>query len=107
VSRYSRASPAARGYDGAWRKLRANFLVFHPTCELCAQLDPPRLTAASVVDHIQPIREAPERRLDESNLRALCKACHDGAVQAENKTGRMRGAGVDGVPLSADHWWNK
>ncbi|WP_035355585.1 HNH endonuclease signature motif containing protein [Edaphobacter aggregans] len=32
--------------------------------------------AAQDVDHVEPIRMAPERRLDMINLQSLCRACH-------------------------------
>lgn len=31
---------------------------------------------AQTADHIIPIREAPERRLDPTNLQPLCLPCH-------------------------------
>ncbi|WP_432206025.1 HNH endonuclease signature motif containing protein [Brucella rhizosphaerae] len=31
---------------------------------------------ATEADHIKSIKEAPELRLEWSNLRALCKSCH-------------------------------
>jgi 5-methylcytosine-specific restriction endonuclease McrA len=66
-----RPSPARRGYDGAWRKLRLVILDRDPVCTLC------HAALSSVVDHIEPIALAPQRRLDPSNLRGLCKSCHD------------------------------
>jgi 5-methylcytosine-specific restriction endonuclease McrA len=35
-----------------------------------------RYVAASVVDHVIPIAQAPERRLDETNLMSLCRYHH-------------------------------
>lgn len=71
----NRESPSKRGYDRAWQKLRKSFLAANPLCLFCDQAG--IIRAAEVVDHIEPIRIAPERRLDWANLRSLCKPCHD------------------------------
>ncbi|MER8861790.1 HNH endonuclease [Mesorhizobium sp. M0757] len=64
-----RGTPAQRGYDADWSKIRFRFLHHHPTCCVCG-------AKATHVDHIKSIREAPELRLVESNLRAMCLPCH-------------------------------
>lgn len=64
-----RPSAAERGYDGAWRKVRAQFLAAHPRCVECG-------ATAAEVDHIKSIAERPDLRLKWSNLRSLCKSCH-------------------------------
>ena len=56
-----------------WKKLRRNFLIEHPFCEECHRQG--RLTKATVVDHIIPIRQGGPA-LDEGNLQALCASCH-------------------------------
>lgn len=83
-----RGSSTARGYGADWQRLRALFLQQHPLCE-CedCQAGKLRITPATVVDHIQPIEERPELRLDPANLRAMAKACHD------RHTARTRGFG--------------
>lgn len=43
---------------------------------------------ASEVDHIVPLRQAPERKYDLANLQPLCRSCHS------TKTGRDRGGRV-------------
>ena len=73
-----RRTPAERGYDAAWRRVRAAFLREHPLCECDdCRAGANRITPATVVDHIVPIEEAPGLRLVWSNLRAMAKACHD------------------------------
>lgn len=74
----NRPSARDRGYDAEWRKLRAQHLAAHPYCVRCG--DP-----ASVVDHIVPVKIAPHRRLDRTNLQSLCVAHHSGAKQAEER----------------------
>jgi 5-methylcytosine-specific restriction protein A len=83
-----RGTPTERGYDAAWRKLRAAFLLEHPLCECdeCRSGEG-RVTVATVVDHIKPIATHPELRLVWSNLRAMSKPHHDA------HTARTRGWG--------------
>lgn len=83
-----RESSAARGYDAEWRKLRAWQLLEHPLCQCdnCKE-GALRLTPAEVVDHILPIAEHPELRLEPTNLRSMSKQCHD------RHTARTRGWG--------------
>lgn len=69
-----RGSASARGYDATWRRLRIMHLNREPLCRFC--FDKGLLVEALDVDHIQPIEEAPERRLDPTNLRSLCRPCH-------------------------------
>jgi len=40
------------------------------------------------VDHIQPVREAPERAYDLTNLQCLCPACHARKTRLEIGLGR-------------------
>ena len=71
-----RGTPASRGYDKAWTATRLRYISRHPLCEDCAGRGITR--AATLVHHLRPISEAPEQRLDENNLRALCNDCHEG-----------------------------
>jgi 5-methylcytosine-specific restriction protein A len=72
--RHPQASRQARGYDKDWEELRAAHLDVEPNCRHCAQAGVTR--RAVIVDHIEPIRSAPERRLDPSNLQSLCGPHH-------------------------------
>lgn len=80
-----RGSAASRGYDADWRRLRLQFLAKHPLCLFCAKIG--RVEAANVVDHIIPIVDRPDLRLDWSNLRPLCKPCHDRHTAVEQAFG--------------------
>jgi 5-methylcytosine-specific restriction protein A len=92
-----RGNSTERGYDAIWRRLRAWFLRRNPRCEHHLKQGISR--KATVVDHIKPIAEAPELRLDPSNLRALCKPCHDRRTALEQGFGRhARGHGRGGPP---------
>jgi 5-methylcytosine-specific restriction enzyme A len=61
-------------YDAVWRRLRDLHLQTNPLCAHCLREN--KLTAAEQVHHIVPIRTAPERRLDPTNLLSLCAPCH-------------------------------
>jgi 5-methylcytosine-specific restriction endonuclease McrA len=56
-------------------------------------------TLAEVVDHIVPVREAPDRAFDQTNLQSMCAACHNGAKQREERGGEEIGCDVNGIPL--------
>ena len=87
----ARGSSAERGYDAAWRRLRNAFLEAHPLCmcEECRE-GALRVTAATVVDHVQPIEERPDLRLVWSNLRSMSKAHHDAHTARTRGWGRER-----------------
>ena len=58
-----------RGYDSDWGKLRRAFLRSNPLCQVCGR-------PAYIAHHIVPIDEGGER-LDEDNLKAMCRNCHE------------------------------
>lgn len=66
-----------------------------------------RVTAATVVDHIVPVREAPDRRLDPDNLQPLCKHCHDSLKAQQESRGYHSAVGEDGWPIDPDHPANR
>ncbi|QBX37232.1 MULTISPECIES: AAA family ATPase [unclassified Brevundimonas] len=70
-----RGSAASRGYDADWRRLRAALLQANPLCLFCEEAG--IVEAATVADHIISIEDRPDLRLVWSNLRPLCKPCHD------------------------------
>ena len=91
----ARGTARQRGYDAAWEKLRAAHLAQHPVCEavlddgqVCGSADRPN------VDHRQPVRFAPERRLDPTNLRTLCHRCHSRRTAREQSRLGRRVGGV-------------
>ena len=86
-----RGSAASRGYDAAWRALRAAKLAADPLCWWC--LAEGILTPANTVDHIVPIADRPDLRLVWGNLRSGCKPCHDAHTARQTAAGHrgMRG----------------
>lgn len=72
-----RGTTNASTYGADWRRLRARFLAAHPYCACCG-------VEAKHVDHVVSAREAPHRRLDATNLQALCASCHSKKTALED-----------------------
>lgn len=66
----TKPSPAERGYDDAWRRLSKRIRRASPFCETCPA------TTDLTVDHIIPITERPDLRLEPLNCRVLCRTCN-------------------------------
>jgi len=95
-----------------WRKARQTFLQRNPLCVFCQRVG--RVTAATVVDHIQPhklgkalasgnqqsIQQAQRLFWDSSNWQPLCKHCHDAHKARLERSGQLRGCDADGMPLN-------
>tara|TARA_R100001143_G_C3272689_1_gene92930 strand:+ start:84 stop:374 length:291 start_codon:yes stop_codon:yes gene_type:complete len=69
----------------AWQRFRAAYLQANPLCVECHKHK--RVKAAVIVDHIIPFKKAPERSLDVSNMRSLCRACHNRVGERVGLTG--------------------
>ena len=94
-----KASPSKRGYGRDWQRLRRLKLQADPLCAF--HLERGETVAAEVVDHRQPISEAPELRLAWENLRSLCKECHDAhTLRQVSAAVRPRGLRPSAVPLT-------
>ena len=50
------------------------YIKQEPLCEMCKENE--RLTVATEVDHIVPIKKDWSKRLDINNLQSLCHSCH-------------------------------
>lgn len=77
-----RANASDRGYDKQWEKVRKMKLARNPLCEDCEADGLVR--PADMVDHVIPLRVAPDLRLRLENLRSLCWP-HHGRKSAEDK----------------------
>lgn len=107
VGRLSAPAPARESgtawvyRDPRWRSLRARWLAAHPACARCGARGP-RLH----VDHVVPVRLAPRRAFDATNLQTLCPSCHR-RKDASLQTGRGYAdeAGADGFPADPRHPW--
>lgn len=93
-----------RLYGRRWNAARLNYLGEHPWCVYCERMG--MITKANVVDHKTPHRGDPTLFWDESNWQSLCQPCHDSVKQAQEKSGHLRGADLNGVPLDTEHHWN-
>lgn len=72
----ARPTPAARGYDAAWQKLRKEHLdkQKYCQCEQCKRSLSP--SKADMVDHIVPHRGDDRLRLDPNNLQSMLSSHH-------------------------------
>lgn len=96
-----RGTANERGYGAKWQRRRIAYLRAHPLCVYCKQTG--KVSAATVVDHIVPHRGDKTLFWKESNWQSLCKTCHDGAKQSEEKNGHSVAVGLDGWPLDPAH----
>ena len=92
-------------YNRRWRGYRAQYLRQHPVCVMCRETG--RINSASVVDHIIPHKGDYQLFWDKENHQSLCKPCHDRHKQRQEKSGVVVGCTADGIPLDAQHHWNK
>lgn len=65
----------------AWRNLRKQKLAATPYCEICFAAG--RMTKATIVDHIVPIKDDYARRLDMTNMQSCCQSCHSRKTRKE------------------------
>lgn len=91
-------SSTGRGYGYRWQKARAEFLRANPLCTYCEQQG--IVTAATVVDHIEPHQGDGVLFWARDNWQPLCKLHHDSTKQSQEKTGKQRQIiGADGWPI--------
>lgn len=80
-----RGSPASRGYDKDWRRVRLEALQRDKhLCQDCLKRNV--LTRATEVHHKITIELAPYLRLDLDNLVSLCKPCHSGITATRDSS---------------------
>lgn len=88
-----RGSRHERGYGAAWDKLRKAVLRRDKgLCQVC--LAAGKYRPAREVDHIQP--KASGGTDVETNLQAICTACHQAKTATEAAAARAGGAGKSG-----------
>ncbi len=66
----TRPTASQRGYNGAWRKARAEWLTVYPFCMTCN-------AQATTVDHITPHKGDDRLFWDRTNWQSLCAPCHN------------------------------
>lgn len=65
-----------------WLSLRSEKLKLNPLCEECEVKG--KLIPATVVNHIQPVTQFPDLKLNIDNLESLCRKCHDRRTRLDN-----------------------
>lgn len=68
------SSTAERVHDWDWQVFAEGYRQRNPMCLDC--LERGITEAAAEVHHLKKLRECPELKYEESNLRPLCKTCH-------------------------------
>lgn len=71
-------------HTAKYRRMRYNFLRANPLCARCEARG--IIRGATELDHIVPIRDAPKRMFDVTNLQGLCRPCHEDKTADENRT---------------------
>jgi 5-methylcytosine-specific restriction endonuclease McrA len=70
-----------------WKQIRAKVLLRDGyQCRICSRLEPN--TSRLSIDHIRPHRGDEALFWDEANLQVLCKQCHDGTKQRQERRER-------------------
>lgn len=92
-------------YGSRWQRERAEFLLRNPICAKHAERD--IVVAATVVDHREPHKGDESLFWRRSNWQALCKPCHDGEKQREERGTQQLGADAAGLPVDPHHHWNR
>ncbi|MDJ0922107.1 MAG: hypothetical protein QNI84_13350 [Henriciella sp.] len=87
-----------------WKQRRKRQLAAQPLCEMC--LARGITTLATIADHVEPHRGDPIKFF-EGELQSLCKSDHDSLKQQQEKSGFHRAIGVDGLPVDANHPYNR
>src|SRR6185312_2093610 len=72
--------------DPAWVRLSRAYRRVHPLCEgpKCAEKPEYRRALSAVVDHIDGLGPAGPLGLDERNLMALCRPCHNAKTNSHD-----------------------
>lgn len=93
----ARPSARERGYDTKWDRERAEYLKAHPRCQHVRN-DKPCGRPSTVVHHV--IAHKGDRKLfwRRSNWLSVCKACHDGPLQRQERGAGQRLSGVTAGP---------
>lgn len=84
-----RGSAQDRGYDSEWNRLSKRHAEREPLCRECYFRG--RRRPWEITNHIIPVRDRPDMRLDEANLSSLCKACHDSVIRDLEAVARRMG----------------
>lgn len=84
----------------AWQTRRAHQLAKQPLCE--RHLAQGMVVAATVANHKTPHR-GDWNLFITGELESVCKPCHDGPVQSEERGTPRQATGLDGWPITSTH----
>ncbi|QSE54048.1 HNH endonuclease (plasmid) [Lactiplantibacillus plantarum] len=86
-----------------WQHMR-NYIYSRDlgTCQVCGQA----LTDRKIVDHIHPLKVAPNEKLDKDNLWVLCYRCHNIKSNLESAL-KGKPNGVNKLKHISRDWWKK
>jgi 5-methylcytosine-specific restriction protein A len=85
-----------------WKRLRQRQLADHPLCKKC--LEKGIVEPATVCDHVTPHRGS-VIQFWFGPFDSLCKPCHDGTKQQQERSGYSTDVGRDGMPIDPNHPW--
>lgn len=80
--RQRRGTAAERGYGARWQQARLVYLASNPLCRPCSKKSPPRVTAATVVDHVTDHKGDQRLFWDQANWQPSCEPCHNARTDA-------------------------
>lgn len=86
-----------------WLQERDRQLTEHPLCAMCL----PRVTAATICDHVDPRDKEDPETFFMGAKQSLCKIHHDSTKQREERRGHVIGCDDAGMPLDPNHHWNR
>lgn len=90
-------SAAKRGYGREHRRLRELLLRAEPLCRMCKAKTPPRITPATIADHVVPIAKGGAiHSID--NLQPVCADCHRDKSAMDKGHRVRRRIAADGWP---------
>ena len=92
------ASASKRGYGRPHQRLREQLLRQEPLCRMCQAKSPPRVTAATIADHIVPLAKGGAVH-DINNLQPVCGPCHQDKSNADKGHRVKVQIGLDGWPV--------
>ncbi|TNB46820.1 HNH endonuclease [Martelella lutilitoris] len=95
-----RGSAANRGYNRRWSKARDTFLAHRPLCLGCEAVG--KVTAARVVDHVDPHHGDPEKFWNTAMWQPCCKWHHDHVKQRLEVMYERGQIGIESLWLNSD-----